>query len=111
MPLMADIRLEERLIVAVRGRAAKGSPEQRQEPLWWVMLAMEVGMVLHDLIPTLRSLTRADKLQAIQILVADLAREEGILLVSGTGYPVWSPLEATEAADTLLKMLDEHATR
>jgi hypothetical protein len=73
------------------------------------MLAVEAEMVLHDLIPSLRSLTRADKLQAIQLLLADLVREEGILLASGTEYPVWSPVDATEAGDTLLKMLDEHA--
>lgn len=66
-------------------------------------------MVLQDLIPTLRSLNRAEKLQAIQMLLSEIAREEGIMLVAGTDYPVWSPIEATDAADTLLKMLDSHA--
>ncbi len=66
-------------------------------------------MALNDLIPTLRSLNRADKLQVMQVLLLELAREDSVLLVADAEYPVWSPLNATHAADTLLKMLNPHA--
>ena len=66
-------------------------------------------MVLNDLIPTLRRLNRADKLQVMQVLLSELAKEEGVLLAADAEYPVWSPLNATDAADTLLKMLNPHA--
>lgn len=66
-------------------------------------------MALNDLIPTLRSLNRADKLQVMQVLLLELAKEEGVLLAADVEYPVWSPLNATDAADTLLKMLNPHA--
>jgi len=75
------------------------------------MIILEGEMVLHDLMPTLRNLTRADKLQVIQALLSELAKEEGIQLVSGAEYPVWSPVNATEAGETLLKMLEGHASR
>lgn len=66
-------------------------------------------MVLNDLIPTLQGLNRADKLQAIQVLLSELAKEEGIQLSPNSDYPIWSPFGANDAADTLLKMLDVHA--
>ncbi len=66
-------------------------------------------MLPDDLIPTLRSMSRADKLQVMQVLLSDLANDEGVLLQAGAEYPVWSPLNATEAADTLLTLLTPHA--
>jgi len=51
-------------------------------------------------------LERADKLRLIQLLHVDLAQEEGIPLLSvDAEYPIWMPLEAFDAADTLLQML------
>lgn len=66
-------------------------------------------MSLTELIPDIRMLERADKLRLMQLLVVDLAQEEGIpLLSSDTEYPIWTPLHAFDAADTLLQMLETH---
>jgi hypothetical protein len=67
------------------------------------------GMSLTELFPDIKMLARADKLRLMQFLVADLAQEEGIPLLSGDAqYPVWTPLHTFEAADTLLQMLQTH---
>jgi hypothetical protein len=65
-------------------------------------------MSLIDLLPTLRTLPRADKIQAIQFLAAELAREEEQLgmFQSGATYSVWSPHDAYEAAAALRKLLE-----
>jgi hypothetical protein len=61
---------------------------------------------LPQLLPTVRTLSRADKLRLIGILAEELAREEGLaLLAEGEAYPVWSPHEAQEAAAALLQAL------
>jgi hypothetical protein len=60
-----------------------------------------------DLMPTLRALSRADKMRVIQYLLIDLARDEGIpLLEAGAAYPIWSPFDAHDAGASLLKMLE-----
>lgn len=62
---------------------------------------------LTELLPTLQLLSRADKLRAVQYLVSELVRdEETDLLTPGMSCPVWSPYNAHEAADTLLKALE-----
>ena len=68
-------------------------------------------MSLTELFPAIRRLPRADKLRLMQFLVIDLAREEGIPLLSAdAAYPMWTPLNAFDAADTLLQMLQTHQT-
>jgi len=63
-------------------------------------------MTLTELLPTLQELPRADKLRVVQFLVFELAREEGVTLFeSGGTYPIWTPYNAFEAADTLLNAL------
>jgi hypothetical protein len=65
-------------------------------------------MSIAEWLPKLQALPRSEKLQLIHLLVADLAREEGVpLLDVGTNYPVWSPHQAYGAAAALLKALDE----
>lgn len=65
-------------------------------------------MTLAELVPHLHELERADKLRAVQILVADLAQEEGVTpFVSGATYPIWSPYDSFDAAAKLSKMLAE----
>jgi len=45
----------------------------------------------------------------MQFLVIDLAQEEGVSLVAADAeYPIWTPLNAFEAAETLLQMLETH---
>jgi len=65
-------------------------------------------MSLSDLLPTLHALPRAEKWRLIQLMVADLAREEDLTqFEAGHPYPVWSPYDAFEAADAMLKALEE----
>ena len=66
-------------------------------------------MSLTELIPDIRMLGRADKLRLMQLLVVDLAQEEGIPLLSADAeYPIWTPLSAFDAGDTLLQKLQTH---
>ncbi len=67
-------------------------------------------MTLSELIPALHGLPRAEKLRAIQLLAADVAREEGDEGIASEGtYPIWSPYDAFEGAATLMRVLDEEA--
>jgi hypothetical protein len=69
-------------------------------------------MSLAELVPVVQALPRAEKLRLVQLLVVDLAREEGVPLVEvGTPYPVWTPYHAHDAAAVMLQALDaERAT-
>lgn len=65
-------------------------------------------MSLSDLLPSLHALPRAEKWRLVQILFTELAREEDVTLIEdGRSYLVWSPYNAFEAAETLLKVLAE----
>jgi hypothetical protein len=64
-------------------------------------------MVSADLLATLRGLDRADKFYVMQVLLSELAQQETDLIQSGQEYPVWSPYDSFEAADTMLKVLQE----
>jgi len=63
-------------------------------------------MISAELLTTLRTLSRGEKLHILQVLVSELAQEEAQLLRPGGIYPIWSPYDAYEAADTLLTMLN-----
>ena len=66
-------------------------------------------MTVVELYPKVRMLPRADKLRLMQFIVIDLAQEDGIpLLAADAEYPVWTPINAFEAADTLFQMLKDH---
>ncbi|NEO51299.1 MAG: hypothetical protein F6K55_47385 [Moorea sp. SIO4A3] len=62
-------------------------------------------MVSSELISTLRELSRSDKFYIIQILISELAQQETDLIKPDQSYQVWSPYDAVEAADTMLKVL------
>lgn len=62
-------------------------------------------MVSAELISTLRELSRADKFYIMQVLISELAQQETNLIKPDQSYPVWSPYDAVEAADTMLKVL------
>jgi hypothetical protein len=72
-----------------------------------------------ELQSAIKPLPRLEKLRLMQWMIADLAQEEAALMLQpGATYPVWSPYEALDAADTLWRELhketntdaDEHAT-
>jgi hypothetical protein len=66
-------------------------------------------MPLTELFPQIHQLPRADKLRLMQFLASELAQEDGVpLLTAGVEYPVWTPLNAFDAADSLLSMLEDH---
>ncbi len=68
-------------------------------------------MTLSELLPTIQSLPRADKLQPIQLLAADLALDDNIALnVANKTAPIWSPHDSFQGAATLLKLLNEDGT-
>ncbi|MBD1855688.1 MULTISPECIES: hypothetical protein [Leptolyngbya] len=62
-------------------------------------------MVSSDLISTLKGLSRPDKFYIMQLLISELAQQEADLIKPDQAYPVWSPYDAVEAADTMLKVL------
>lgn len=65
-------------------------------------------MTLAELLPALHGLAKSEKLLAIQVLAADVARDDGEMLPpSEAAYPVWSPYDAFEGAATLMRLLEE----
>ncbi|NOT53579.1 MAG: hypothetical protein HOP18_03145 [Deltaproteobacteria bacterium] len=67
-------------------------------------------MVSTELLNTLRTLDRAEKLHILQVLVSELAQEETYLLRPDMTYTVWSPYDAHEAAEAMLKLLKTSET-
>jgi len=62
---------------------------------------------INHLLPILKDLQRPEKLFIIQFLAAELAQQEGNSLGANLQYPVWSPYDSHEAANTLLQLLNE----
>jgi len=69
-------------------------------------------MSLTDLLPSLQALPRADKLQAIQVLAAELMEEDKLrsAFKPDVIHPIWSPHDSYEAAAVLQKLLDAEKT-
>ena len=64
-------------------------------------------MSLTELLPSLQALSRAEKFRLMHLLVSDLGEEQEWAGISpGVDYPVWSPIEATDAAAALLRELE-----
>jgi hypothetical protein len=64
-------------------------------------------MSIDELVSELHKLNRTEKLQAIQILVHDLAAAEDALLKPGETYTIWSPHDSYGAAQTMLDALEK----
>ncbi len=65
-------------------------------------------MSVVELLSTLQTLSRADKLKVMQFLVQELAaEEEALLLQPGATYSVWSPYNSHDAAQKLAVLLEE----
>ena len=64
-------------------------------------------MTLNEILPTIQSLPRAEKLRLIQLLAAYVARDEEITLeMADKTIPIWSPHDSFDGAATLLRVLD-----
>jgi len=73
-------------------------------------------MISVELLNTLRALNRGERLHILQVLVSELAQEEAHLPRPEGSYPIGSPYDAYEAAETLLTILNaperaEHVQR
>ena len=65
-------------------------------------------MSYSELLSTLQTLSRADKLKIMQFLVQELAaEEEALLLQPGATYAVWSPYNSHDATQKLATLLEE----
>lgn len=65
-------------------------------------------MSVAELLSTLQTLSRADKLKVMQFLVQELAVEEkALLLQPGATYAVWSPYNSHDATQQLAALLEE----
>jgi len=65
-------------------------------------------MTLTELLPILKQLSRADKIRALQFLVNEIAREEGILFDENQEHNFISLYDSYDAADKLGQMLKEN---
>ncbi len=63
-------------------------------------------MLSENLIHELRKLNRADKLRAMQVLVAELAVEEETILMPGVTYELLTPYDNEAAAQVLQDFID-----
>jgi hypothetical protein len=57
-----------------------------------------------QLVPVLHALPRQEKRNVMKFLLDELAEEEADLLTAHQDYPIWTPLRADDAAETLLKV-------
>lgn len=67
-------------------------------------------MASPELLSTLQSLNRVDKLYIIQVLASELAQQETDLIKHKQSYPVSSPHDAFEAATIMLEALQADKT-
>ena len=72
---------------------------------------METAVSVHQLLPALQALPRADKLHIVLFLITQLAQEEGIDVLKVQGrYLDWKLFEGSSAANTRLNLLAEDKT-
>ncbi|CAN1208977.1 hypothetical protein TUMEXPCC7403_02055 [Tumidithrix helvetica PCC 7403] len=62
-------------------------------------------MPLSELIPLVNNLSQPDKLSLFKLLAVQLPDAELQAIFSASEYPVWSPYDATEAANILMQMI------
>ena len=69
-------------------------------------------MLIAQIIPAVRALSRGEKFQLAQMLLEDLAREElPAMFKEGQVYPIYTPEYAPDAAAQLAQVLKEEGTR
>jgi hypothetical protein len=63
-------------------------------------------MPLAELKSQIQELSKIDKLRLMQFLATELVKEEDVnFFVANQEYPIWSPYDCPEAADTLMNLL------
>ena len=69
-------------------------------------------MLIAEIIPAVRALSRGEKFQLAQMLLEDLATEElPAMFKEGQVYPIYTPEYAPGAAAQLAQLLKEEGTR
>ncbi|MEA5471646.1 hypothetical protein [Spirulina sp. 06S082] len=65
-----------------------------------------------ELLEELQQLSRAEKFQMMQFLLAELAKEEAIeSLDNATSHRVWSPYNYGDAAHKLMSLLEQEEAK
>jgi hypothetical protein len=68
-------------------------------------------MSFAEIIPEVRALSRGEKFQLAQLLLADLANEDATLVFkAGQVYPIYTPAYAPTAAAQLAQVLRDEGT-
>jgi hypothetical protein len=62
-------------------------------------------MSLTEIIPLVNDLSQPDKLSLFKLLAAQVPDAQLQVIFSASEYPVWSPYDATEAANILMQMI------
>jgi hypothetical protein len=64
-------------------------------------------MSLSEIIPLVNDLSQPDKLSLFKLLAAQVPDAQLQAIFSASEYPVWSPYDATEAANILMQMIQD----
>jgi len=64
-------------------------------------------MSLAELIPLVNNLSQSDKLSLFKLLATQIPDAELQVIFSASEYPIWSPYDATEAANILMQMIQD----
>jgi hypothetical protein len=64
-------------------------------------------MSLAEIIPLVNDLSQPDKLSLFKLLAAQVPDAQLQAIFSASEYPVWSPYDATEAANILMQMIQD----
>lgn len=62
-------------------------------------------MSLTEIIPLVNNLSQLDKLSLFKLLAAQVPDAQLQAIFSASEYPIWSPYDATEAANILMQMI------
>jgi len=65
-------------------------------------------VTITEILPILKALNYKDKIRALQFLVNEVAKEEGIISEEKNNSELWSLPNSFEASQGLQKLLDEH---
>ena len=62
-------------------------------------------MSLTEIIPLVNNLSQLDKLSLFKLLAVQVPDAQLQAIFSASEYPIWSPYDATEAANILMQMI------